>query len=646
MLQDKEIKVINYSNNLLSTYRINIIPELLKDKLEQINLKENSQEKNERFKPNIKLIDNFIIIIFTKTAINTSELNSIKIVGFEICIIKLDLNPEEEKQEINIFIPLKEPKVITNKTLSAQKYFFSDFIKVSESKNYFHICVFEQLHIYKIYTKDNQLKYNKIELKKFNEKTKILYLGECFNKEKNMVEIDLLLKPMNNLMVLEINTEDDKNQNIVEKIYEFKNKKNDKYNNKNIFHRFFKSYCGKFLFTEKETNKKYLIYRDSDMYMDIKQVDLDLLKKNNSSNNNYINFLYAFENELYLLAELPKEDEEEDGYIILGIFNLVNNKEKDICESVLIQKILINNEGRNNDYSISINMDRDISIQTSESLIYIQLGKNSSVEKVYKLNTNAKDLELSKIYFVKCDELFVLLSFSKDNIFLSKLKRDDSNYIEKNCFLNYEEKDNLINNDNVIKDNHFIEQLMENNDKNNNGQKVTKINDEKYSAEALERIESDLNNFIDKVINDRIEQNKEKFESIKKEYENKFEMIEQDILAQKKENEKLEKRLDEILNRIGELDGSNKENIINNENSLNNDISTNFKNMNEMFKTKNEVNNFMPFMRRINSMKMMYPFNFFGNENLFKNQMAMNDPRIVQLFSNGFMNQGNYFHNK
>ena len=646
MLQDKEIKVINYSSNLLSTYRINIIPELLKDKLEQINLKENSQEKNERFKPNIKLIDNFIIIIFTKTAINTSELNSIKIVGFEICIIKLDLNPEEEKQEINIFIPLKEPKVITNKTLSAQKYFFSDFIKVSESKNYFHICVFEQLHIYKIYTKDNQLKYNKIELKKFNEKTKILYLGECFNKEKNMVEIDLLLKPMNNLMVLEINTEDDKNQNIVEKIYEFKNKKNDKYNNKNIFHRFFKSYCGKFLFTEKETNKKYLIYRDSDMYMDIKQVDLDLLKKNNSSNNNYINFLYAFENELYLLAELPKEDEEEDGYIILGIFNLVNNKEKDICESVLIQKILINNEGKNNDYSISINMDRDISIQTSESLIYIQLGKNSSVEKVYKLNTNAKDLELSKIYFVKCDELFVLLSFSKDNIFLSKLKRDDSNYIEKNCFLNYEEKDNLINNDNVIKDNHFIEQLMENNDKNNNGQKVTKINDEKYSAEALERIESDLNNFIDKVINDRIEQNKEKFESIKKEYENKFEMIEQDILAQKKENEKLEKRLDEILNRIGELDGSNKENIINNENSLNNDISTNFKNMNEMFKTKNEVNNFMPFMRRINSMKMMYPFNFFGNENLFKNQMAMNDPRIVQLFSNGFMNQGNYFHNK
>ena len=41
-------------------------------------------------------------------------------------------------------------------------------------------------------------------------------------------------------------------------------------------------------------------------------------------------------------------------------------------------------------------------------------------------------------------------------------------------------------------------------------------------------------------------------------------MIKQDILTQKKENEKLEKRLDEILIRIGELDGSNKENIINN----------------------------------------------------------------------------------
>ena len=642
MLQESEIKVINNSINLLPTYKTNIIPELLQDKLEPIIPKENNQGRGDRFISNIKLIENFIIIISTKTSKNLSELNSIKILGFEISIIKLNLNPGEEKQEINITIPLKEPKVITNKNLSVQKYFFSDFIKVSENKSYFHICVFDQLHIYKIYIKDNQLKYNKIELKKFNEKTKILYLGECFNKDENMVEIDLLLKPLNNLMVLEINADDNKMQKIEEKIYEFKNIQNNEYNNKNIFHKYLRSFCGKFLFTEKETDKKYLIYRDKND-MVIKHVNLDNLEKNNSGNNNYINFLYTFEKELYLLAELPKENEDEDRYIILGIFNLIYNEEKDIYESILTQKILINNEGRNNSYFININMDNDISIQTSESLTYIQLGKNSSVEKIYKINTNAKELQISKINCVKFDQWLILLSFIKEDIYVSKLKKDDLNYVEKNCILNYEGKQNMKDNEKIDKENEIKEQDVDNNNKINNEQDIINSKDEKYSNEILGTITIKLNNYIDKIINDRIEQNYLKIESIKQEYENKLELIEQDILAQKKENEKLEKSLDEILNKIGELDGSNKENIITNENIINNDLN-NMKNWNEMMKTKNEMNNFLPFIRRFNTMKMMYPYNFFGAENILKNQMAMNDPRFAQFLQNGFMNQGNIFH--
>ena len=642
MLQESEIKVINNSSNLLQTYKTNIIPELRKDKLEQIIQKENNHGKSDRFISNIKLIENFIIIITTKTSKNLSELNSIKILGFEISIIKLNLNSGEEKQEINITIPLKEPKVITNKNLSVQKYFFSDFIKVSENKSYFHICVFDQLHIYKIYIKDDQLKYNKIELKKFNEKTKILYLGECFNKDENMVEIDLLLKPLNNLMVLEINADDNKMQKIEEKIYEFKNIQNNEYNNKNIFHKYLRSFCGKFLFTEKETDKKYLIYRDEND-MVIKHVNLDNLEKNNSGNNNYINFLYTFEKELYLLAELPKENEDEDRYIILGIFNLIYNEEKDIYESILTQKILINNEGRNNSYFININMDNDISIQTSESLTYIQLGKNSSVEKIYKLNTNAKQLQISKINCVKFDQWLILLSFIKEDIYVSKLKKDDLNYVEKNLILNYEGKQNMKDNEKIDKENEIKEQDVDNNNKINNEQDIINSKDEKYSNEILGTITIKLNNYIDKIINDRIEQNYVKIESIKQEYENKLELIEQDILAQKKENEKLEKSLDEILNKIGELDGSNKENIITNENIINNDLN-NMKNWNEMMKTKNEMNNFLPFIRRFNTMKMMYPYNFFGAENMLKNQMAMNDPRFAQFLQNGFMNQGNIFH--
>ena len=160
-----------------------------------------------------------------------------------------------------------------------------------------------------------------------------------------------------------------------------------------------------------------------------------------------------------------------------------------------------------------------------------------------------------------------------------------------------------------------------------------------------------LNDLIDKTIKERIEHHNSKLDSIMQEYGKKFELIEQDILAQKKENEILEKRLNEILNKICELNGNNsdhKDSINSDSNSIDNDIN-NLKNINEMFKTKNsfpqndKMNNFLPFMNRMNTMRMMNPFNFLRTENMFNNPMMMNDPRITQLLANSFMNQGNSF---
>ena len=636
MFQEQEIKVINNFSTLMPTYKTNILPELLQDKLEQIIPKENTNEKNDRFICNIKLIENYIIIISAKTSKNLSKINSIKILGFEVSVIKLNLSLNEEKSEINISIPLKEPKVFTNKNFLVQKYFFSDFIKISEEKNYFHICVFDQLHIFKIYIKDNQLKYNKIELKKFNEKSKVLYLGEYYNKKENILEIDLLIKPMNNILILEINT-DEKSQKVEEKIYEFSNMK---YNNKNVFHKYLRSFCGKFLFTEKETDKKYLIYRNNDDII-IKPVNL------NEPNNNSLLFLYTHENNLYLITEIPKENENEECYLNLGIFNLYYDEEKDAYEPKLIQKVMIKNEAGNKNYSISINMDKDISIQIADYIIYIQLGKNNSVEKAYKLNTNAKQLQISKSFCVKYDQWFIILSLLGENIYVSKITIDDSNYVENNCVLNYEEEKPISNGDNSIK-----EENKEKEEINNDKIIENSINED--SSKKLNEILTHLNDFIDKTINDRIEQNNEKFDSIKQEYEKKFELIEQDIQVQKKENEILEKRLDEILSRICELNGSssdNKDSINSDSNSIDNDINS-LKNINEMFKTKstfpqNEKVNFFPFMNGFNAMRMMNPFNFMRSENMFNNKMMMNDPRIAQIFANSLMNQANsYFPKK
>ena len=99
------------------------------------------------------------------------------------------------------------------------------------------------------------------------------------------------------------------------------------------------------------------------------------------------------------------------------------------------------------------------------------------------------------------------------------------------------------------------------------------------------------------------------------------------------------------------MNGNNsdhKDSINSESNSIDNDIN-NLKNINEMFKTKNsfpqndKMNNFLPFMNRMNTMRMMNPFNFLRTENMFNNPLMMNDPRITQLLANSFMNQGNSF---
>ena len=55
-------------------------------------------------------------------------------------------------------------------------------------------------------------------------------------------------------------------------------------------------------------------------------------------------------------------------------------------------------------------MDKNILIQTGENLLYIQLDENSSVEKIYLLNTNEKEFGISKIFCSKYNQYFILLS--------------------------------------------------------------------------------------------------------------------------------------------------------------------------------------------------------------------------------------------
>ena len=644
MNSEEEIKVINKYDNISEEYKITPPQEIKENSLKELLGK---QEEEKRIS-NIKLKEDYVIVISTKISKNILEKNTtndknINICGFDIKIVKLNLNKEEKKsewKEININIPLKEAKLIPNNTL-INKYFFYDFIKIDDTKSYLHIFVFGQLHIYKIYQKDGQLKYNKIELKKFNDKTKVLYLGENYKSNENILEISLLLKPMNVFMFLQIST-DERYPKIEERKYEFIHK-----NAKNILYKFIRSYCGIFLFYEKESDNKYIIFKEekneNQSVIKIKEAKINI-------KDSYNNYFYTISNKLFYITELPTEEENNNNYIVLGIFRLLLDKDKDIYYSQLIQKIKIRNEGVIKNYIINVNSLNYISIQIGEIVFFIHLDENSSVDMINKFNLNTKNLQISNIISDKSNEWSIFLSYKNSKIYLSTLYDDKNNISIGKCITNY---DSTKNEDNAEEEN-------ESEEEEENCESEEKESEKEIESEDIKNGNTDNENtdgfsknlkpkieeYIDKIINERVKLTNEKVAKIKKEYDNKFEMIQKDIELQEKENEKLEKDVKNILALISDLQKLNHE-VDEKENT--NENNKQYANRNLMF--KNEIMNIMQYnnLRQLNQMKMMNQYNMMNPDNFFINsQMPMNDPRLSQLFNQNrnMLNQGNFFFKK
>ena len=651
MLSDEEIKVVNKCEKIPEEYKINIQQEITSNNLVELIAKQTDDYRIS----NIKIKEDFLIIISTKLSKNLLDNNSaneknINIIGFDIRIIKLNLKMPEInnlKNEININIPLKEPKLVANNNL-LNKYFFYDFIKIDDSKSYLHIYIFGQMHIYKIYQKEQQLKYNKIELKRFNDKTKVLYLGENFKSDEDILEIALLLKPINSFMFLEIDVSE-KGLKIEEKKYDFKCP-----NAKNILYKFIRSYCGIFLFSEKESDNKYIIYKnknnENSIEIQIKEAKIHIL-------DNYNNYFYCISNNLYLISELPPEQEEENNYnyCVLGIFKIFYDEENDIYNSQLIQKIMIKNIGCSKDYNININTLNYISIHIDEMLLFIHLDENSSVDMINKYNLNSKKLQISRIISDKSNECCILLSYINSKLYLSKFIDDKEKSSKGKCITHYE----TFSNDNDKEDEKEEEEEEEESeieekesDKENGKEEINKSNDinnekeksiyENEKDNNISPINPKIEEFIDKIVKERVNTNNEKIEAMKKEYENKLEMIQKDIYLQEKENEKLEKNVNAILIRLGELLKMSEEEEKENSNNKYN------KKKNNVF--KNDVMNFWQYNNlRWNQMKMLNQYNLMNNENMFiNNQISLNPSRTMQLFKQNRnpINQGNYYFNK
>ena len=328
--------------------------------------------------------------------------------------------------------------------------------------------LFSQLHIFKIYQKNETLKYNKITQKNFenkNNKFKAIYLGTTVNKNRNTLEIGLILKPENTFLFLNIDISD-KNMKMEENEYLIDK---DKY--KNILNRFKRSFCGKFIFTNKETNQKYLIYKDDNKKeMIVKELEINHIWDDDNQNGNNFYYIYNIGDKTYIISEIEEKGEEQNNNnILFGIYNLIYDKEKDKYLINLIQKIKIKNEDGTKDYLINIDSSNCLSVNFKESLIFILFDEKGSVDSINKIKLNANNLEISKNFSEKFKEWSLLVLFIKDEIYFWKFS-DEFEKLGK-CIIKYEIKKN--------------ESTEKKEDSNNESEKNEKENHNKKSKKKV-----------------------------------------------------------------------------------------------------------------------------------------------------------------
>ena len=627
MANVEDIRVYNFIKDIPEEYRINCQHRITKE-----NKKISFNENVGKIVINVKITEQLILIFFVKILDYNSK--EVKLSNFEITIIELSEKDSNIKQTININIPIKRDSVLSQKMYSSLNFYFSDFIQINkgiENNYYLVVYLFSQLHVFAIYEKDDKLKYNKIIMKRFengNSKFKVMHLGS--KKSEDNFEIGLLLKPENKFLFLTIDI-NDKNKKVEEKEYSI-----DLTKYANILNSYKRSNCGKFIFLEKETNKKYLLYKDNEnQKMIVKEIEINHIWNNPKEIKFY--YLYNINDITYILADISEIGEIKKNEIdfIFGIYKVEYNKNMDIFEIDLIQKIKIMKIKKEQNMFVTMNIDNCIFIKLEEELLFINLNEKSLVFSVNKVITNSKNLKISRIFADKFKNNIALLLIIEDKIYLSKFS--DTFYKSGKCLVNYDKNEKREENENIIKNSENLEQknkIILKPQKNED-----KINDTKIKES------------IKKLINERIDKNQKKLKLLKKENEEKYNMIMEDIESQNQIYKDLEKKFDElikVLNKIKERNdqeneeeeeendkkyyknnnGKNKDNY--NHNSNKNNYFNN--QLNQNINPKNIINNPQNlFFGQINPQSIINRYNLGNNPQNIQNNSNLNPIILQQL---------------
>jgi hypothetical protein len=215
----------------------------------------------------------------------------------------------------------------------------------------------------------------------------------------------------------------DKNKKVEEKEYSI-----DLTKYANILNSYKRSNCEKFIFLEKETNKKYILYKDDEnQQMIVKEIEINHIWNNPKEIKFY--YLYNINDITYILADISEIGEIKNNEIdiIFGIYKVEYNKNMDIFKIDLIQKIKIMKIKKEQNMFVTINIDNCIFVKLEEELLFINLNEKSLVYSVNKVITNSKNLKISRIFADKFKNNIGLLLIIEDKIYLSKFLTNFAN---------------------------------------------------------------------------------------------------------------------------------------------------------------------------------------------------------------------------
>ena len=556
---EEEIQILNFNNKFREQYRINKKREIQEENLEKFVENQNS----DKIIIKAKIIDKFIVIITVKVKnqleLRNKNVKEIQLNSFNINIIKYD-QKNNQNQQININIPIKGEVNIPPKDFFNQKFYFFDLALIDDIKSFFFLYIFNQMHFFKLYQKDEQLKYNKIKIKNFNNETDVLYLGKNLVKEKNILEIELLLKPDNSFYYIPI---DITNEN---KKFEEKEFLLEKKENKNILNKFLRSNCEFFVFLEKKENKKYIVSTDEKTKeIIIKELNINNLEQN--SNNDFkILYLFKILEKIYIIADTTKK-EDELKYFTFEIFSVLPNEKDNNYDMKLLQKIkILNNEGIK-EYDFNINTNNYLSINLGKNLFFIHLDENGIIDMINLIQIDSKKLNIRKYYYDKSQDLSLIIFFINGEIYFSKFidefEKEEKYLSKENKNEKLEEKkNNNINNTQQKENESTIEQESINQEhlkKNGEFQNIT--NEKIFIENENNNLTNDIIKAkIEKIIIERIEKHKYRINKLIEEKKRKLKDINSVNKNFKEENKYLKDKYDNIFKVIINLQKMKTEN--------------------------------------------------------------------------------------